>query len=181
MSTCPTVSVQLNSPETVQHYASVLPVRELEACCNAGTRQMRELRIVSRGLLRETLSLYIANSASKLSLTRLPHGKPALAWDGSALSSPRIKFNASNTTNCVGEKLCQGVKHAALCPPCSPTGSQHTGVAISNGLEVGFDLESSRRMTRKQPLTFARRRFSPIEIEAIEGRLMGSRLNGLCW
>ncbi|KAL6778362.1 hypothetical protein ACKKBG_A17905 [Auxenochlorella protothecoides x Auxenochlorella symbiontica] len=43
------------------------------------------------------------------------------------------------------------------------------GVAVAQGGEVGLDLEACGRLARNDPLSFARRRFSPLEAEAMQG------------
>ncbi|KAL6778360.1 hypothetical protein ACKKBG_A17905 [Auxenochlorella protothecoides x Auxenochlorella symbiontica] len=136
---------QIQDTYVVERYASLLPPSELTACGTAQEQAVRDQRIVSRGLLRETLALYLPDCTSgrELRLARGPHGKPCLAPDGHHEPSA-LHFNASNTVHTMG-------------------------VAVAQGGEVGLDLEACGRLARNDPLSFARRRFSPLEAEAMQG------------
>lgn len=52
---------------------------------------------------------------------------------------------------------------------------------MAQGGEVGLDLEACGRLARNDPLSFARRRFSPLEAEAMQGAggVFGRRAAGL--
>lgn len=93
---------QVRELDTVERYAGLLPPDELAACGSATDRHVQQHRIVSRGLLRETLALYLPGRPEprELRLVRGPHGKPGLVPGSGA---PPICFNASNTDDCMGE------------------------------------------------------------------------------
>jgi 4'-phosphopantetheinyl transferase len=83
------------------HYLSLLDANELAVIDRFKFPQVRDNYIVAHGLLRETLAIYINESAGQLKFSQTEFGKPFLA------DYPELSFNMSHSGNSLAIAVAQ--------------------------------------------------------------------------
>ena len=160
---------RIEAATALQHCSHLLTPEELEAASAAPEPAIARERALARALLRSVLAQYLPEDTKvhprELRFSRNAHGKPSLAWPPSQLPSLGglpLGFNLTHTASLIG-------------------------LAVGAGARMGLDVEACSRRTRGDPLSLARRRFSPAEVADLEacagGRAAkpGGRASVLSW
>lgn len=142
--------VALAEPERIRRYLSMLEPHELEQYRRFMFDQHRQEYLVTRALVRTTLSLYVPRAPEDWRFVRTDHGRPLIAG---AESDPRTRWLTFNLSNTTGLVAC----------------------AVVRERELGVDVEWMDR--RGQALEVADRFFSAPELEELRARPEELRLD----
>ncbi|KAJ7539842.1 hypothetical protein O6H91_11G111500 [Diphasiastrum complanatum] len=123
-------------------YESLLSCQERKEVYKAKTEKLQKERLLARTLVRTTLARYAGGCIhpSHLEFTKNNFGKPELLWPKYIVEKHGRKFPA----------LCFNLSHTDSIIAC----------AVTNNLMVGVDVEESKRVTRKDLMALARKKFS---------------------
>ncbi|XBJ07460.1 hypothetical protein VPH35_012974 [Triticum aestivum] len=136
---------ELNNQSQLNMYEELLSPSEREYADSMKATMLRKDVVLSRALLRTTLSRYTGCKIDPRSFEfkKNKFGKPEVLWplDDSTAEQP-LHFNISHTTSLIA-----------------------CGIAIN--AHIGIDVEEKKRNTTKNILSLARRYFTPSEVDSL--------------
>ncbi|KAK8934960.1 hypothetical protein KSP39_PZI014347 [Platanthera zijinensis] len=137
---------EVNSTSLLNHYLNIISPCERRAVLRINGDKQQKCALLARALVRTTLSRYMQCKImpQSLSFSKNRYGKPQLIWQHEGWIPPCLHFNISHTSSLVA-----------------------CGVTVD--LQVGIDIEDKQRTLKHDVLSFARRFFSPKEIEFLCG------------
>ncbi|KAK8947699.1 hypothetical protein KSP40_PGU006161 [Platanthera guangdongensis] len=137
---------EVNSTSLLNHYLNIISPCERRAVLRINGDKQQKCGLLARALVRTTLSRYMQCKImpQSLSFSKNKYGKPQLIWQQEGWIPPCLHFNISHTSSLVA-----------------------CGVTVD--LQVGIDIEDKQRTLKHDILSFARRFFSPKEIEFLCG------------
>lgn len=135
--------VALADPERIRRYLGMIEPPEREQYRRFMFDQHRQEYLVTRALVRTTLSQYVPRAPEDWRFVRTEHGRPLIAGAASDPETRWLTFNLSNTTGLVA-------------------------CAVARERELGVDVEWMDR--RGQALEVADRFFSAPEVEELRAR-----------
>eukprot|EP00249_Psilotum_nudum_P009398 c21908_g1_i2 orf=226-969(+) len=141
---------EVREPSLLKLYEGFLCPEEQEHILKEKTEKLQKERLLTRILARTLLSRYTGGlvKPSSLKFEKNTYGKPEVSWPKTTISGerwplPKLHFNLSNTRSLIG-------------------------CCITNNSLVGIDIEEKARALRRDPLAFARCKFSQAEAEWLE-------------
>ncbi|KAF3783211.1 4'-phosphopantetheinyl transferase [Nymphaea thermarum] len=123
-----------------------LSLDEKENIYHFNDDKLQKHALLTRTLVRTTLVRYTSSQLSPKSLEfkKNEFGKPELLWAKEKnWEPPSLQFNISHTPSLIA-------------------------CAVTSGAVIGIDIEEKQRKTRNNTLSFARRYFSPAEVQILE-------------
>ncbi|XP_020571066.1 uncharacterized protein LOC110018180 [Phalaenopsis equestris] len=138
---------EVNCESLLNQYLKILSPCERQAVLRINGAKQQKGALLARTLVRTTLSRYTQSKIKPQSLrfSKNTYGKPQLVWqDEDGWVPPCLHFNISHTSSLVA-------------------------CAVTVDVQVGIDVEDKRRRLRNELLSFARRFFSPNEVEFLHG------------
>lgn len=138
---------EVTSPSLLNQYLNIISPCERRAVLRVNGAKQQKCALLTRALVRTTLSRYMPCKIipQSLSFSKNRYGKPQLVWQHEeGWIPPGLCFNISHTSSLVA-----------------------CGVTVD--LQVGIDIEDKQRTLKHDVLSFARRFFSPKEVEFLLG------------
>ncbi|KAE9605351.1 putative holo-[acyl-carrier-protein] synthase [Lupinus albus] len=137
---------EIKNANLLNRYLEILSPGEKENVLRMSGEQLKKRALLARALVRTTLARYQTNcqiDPKSLKFTKNDHGKPEVDWQyADDRSLPPLHFNISHTSSLIA-----------------------CGVTV--GSAIGIDVEEKQRRLKNDILAFARRYFSPHEIEML--------------
>ncbi|GAB4833372.1 hypothetical protein Ancab_031615 [Ancistrocladus abbreviatus] len=135
---------EVKSLSLFDEYFEILSSSERENVLSLREDQLRKRAILARALVRTTMARYQNGSPvdpKSLEFKKNIHGKPEIVWQYARdWSQPPLHFNISHTSSLIA-----------------------CGVTVNS--PIGVDVEEKNRIMKNDVLSFARRFFSPLEVE----------------
>ncbi|KAJ6849735.1 uncharacterized protein M6B38_266585 [Iris pallida] len=134
---------EVKDASLLKQYMEILSPCERESILQMDKDKVQRGAVLARTLVRTTLSRYTnyTSSPSALKFRKNQFGKPELEWksdDHSVL--PSLHFNISHSSSLIA-------------------------CGVTMDVPIGIDVEEKRRKMRNSVISFARRFFSPAEVE----------------
>ncbi|CAM0948158.1 unnamed protein product [Alopecurus aequalis] len=132
---------ELNDQSQLNMYEELLCPTEWDYVVSMKGPTLRKDAMLSRALLRTTLSRYWKIDPKSFEFKKNKFGKPEILWprDGNIVERP-LHFNISHTTSLIA-------------------------CAIAMHAHIGIDIEEKKRNPTKNILSLARRYFTPYEVD----------------
>ncbi|KAJ7976138.1 4'-phosphopantetheinyl transferase [Quillaja saponaria] len=137
---------EVKSTNLLNRYLELLSPCEKENVFRMTGDQLKKRALLARALVRTTIARYQINQKvdpRSLKFMKNNYGKPEVYWQyADDWSPPPLHFNISHTSSLIA-----------------------CGVTV--GSPIGIDVEEKQRRLKNNILTFARRYFSPYEVETL--------------
>ncbi|XP_020972359.1 uncharacterized protein LOC107626383 isoform X1 [Arachis ipaensis] len=137
---------EIKDTNLLNQYFEILSPSEKENVFRMSGERLKKRAILARALVRTTLARYQTNcqiDPKALRFKKNSYGKPEVDWQyPEDWSLPQLHFNISHTSSLIA-----------------------CGVTV--GSPIGIDVEEKQRRLKNDVLAFARRYFSPYEIEML--------------
>ncbi|KAI4300493.1 hypothetical protein L6164_033865 [Bauhinia variegata] len=137
---------EIKSTNLLNRYLEILSPCEKENIFRMSGEQLKKRALLARTLVRTTLARYQMNrqiDPKSLKFWKNIHGKPEVDWQyADDWRLPPLHFNISHTSSLIA-----------------------CGVTV--GSPIGIDVEEKERRLKNDTLAFARRYFSPLELEML--------------
>ncbi|KAI4348951.1 hypothetical protein L6164_009611 [Bauhinia variegata] len=137
---------EVKSTSLLNRYLEILSPCEKENIFRMSGEQLKKRALLARALVRTTLARYQMNrqiDPKSLKFWKNIHGKPEVDWQyADDWRMPPLHFNISHTSSLIA-----------------------CGVTV--GSPIGIDVEEKQRRLKNDILAFARRYFSPHELEML--------------
>ncbi|KAJ4959312.1 hypothetical protein NE237_026423 [Protea cynaroides] len=136
---------EVQNKSLLNQYLELLSHREKENVFRLHGDELQKRAILARALVRTTLAKYTNSRVCPRSLKfgKNNYGKPEVKWqDDEEWDPPSLHFNISHTSSLIA-----------------------CGVTVDT--PIGIDVEDKQRKLRNNVLSFARRYFSPYEVEVL--------------
>ncbi|OMO68336.1 4'-phosphopantetheinyl transferase superfamily [Corchorus olitorius] len=137
---------EVKSLALLKQYSELLSPCERENVNRMGGDQLKKRALLARTLVRTTIARYQTNceiNPRSLKFRKNVYGKPEVEWQTEDNSSPPLlHFNISHTSSMIA-----------------------CGVTVN--VPIGIDVEEKQRRIKNNVIAFARRYFSPCEVELL--------------
>ncbi|CAL0318432.1 unnamed protein product [Lupinus luteus] len=137
---------EIRNPNLLNRYLEILSPDEKENVLRMSGEHLQKRALLARALVRTTIARYQTNcqiDPKSLKFTKNDHGKPEVDWQyAEDRSLPPLHFNISHTSSLIA-------------------------CGVTMGSAIGIDVEEKQRRLKNDILAFARRYFSPHEIEIL--------------
>ncbi|KAG2577746.1 hypothetical protein PVAP13_6NG191600 [Panicum virgatum] len=132
---------ELNDASQLKMYMDLLSPSERKNALSMNTEKLQKGAVLSRALVRTTLSRYCKVDPGSFEFKKNKFGKPEILWqsDDNKMEWP-LHFNISHTSSLIA-----------------------CGITMDN--LIGIDIEEKKRKTAKNILSLARRYFTPSEVD----------------
>ncbi|XP_021307016.1 uncharacterized protein LOC8059506 isoform X2 [Sorghum bicolor] len=132
---------ELNDASLLKMYTELLSPSERKTALSMNGEKLQKGAVLSRALVRTTLSRYCKVDPRSFEFKKNKFGKPEILWqsDDSRMEWP-LHFNISHTSSLIA-------------------------CGITMDAPIGIDVEDKKRKTAKNILSLARRYFTPSEID----------------
>ncbi|KAK8450775.1 hypothetical protein SEVIR_6G090700v4 [Setaria viridis] len=135
---------ELNDASQLKMYMDLLSPSERKAALAMNGEKLQKGAVLSRALVRTTLSRYCKVDPRSFEFKKNKFGKPEILWqpDDNRMGWP-LHFNISHTSSLIA-----------------------CGVTMDT--PIGIDIEEKKRKTKKNFLSLARRYFTPSEVDYLD-------------
>ncbi|XP_021765046.1 uncharacterized protein LOC110729603 [Chenopodium quinoa] len=135
---------EIKSSSLLKQYLDILSPSEKKSVLSFREDEVRKKALLARALVRTTIARYQTNSfvdPRSLKFKKNTYGKPEVDWqDVPDISWPPLHFNLSHTSSLIA-------------------------CGITTYSPIGIDVEDKNRTTKNDVISFARRFFSPCEVD----------------
>ncbi|KAK4776508.1 hypothetical protein SAY86_005196 [Trapa natans] len=137
---------EVKSVSLLGQYSEILSPCENEYVACIRGEQLKKTALLARVLVRTTIARYQTDGyidPRSLKFRKNIHGKPELEWDNDDSGSrPPVQFNISHTASLIA-------------------------CGVTNSSPIGVDIEKKDRKIQNNIISFARRYFTPNEVERL--------------